>query len=202
MISTQFSIIYDPAALTFSSVGNFNLPNLTVNNFGTPPNVAAGITTVGWTDVSFNGINISNGTEIFEVCFTATGNVGTYPVSIIGTPVSVEVLDVSENEVPVTIVNGAVTITDGGNNTDDLTFTVSNETVAQNNNVCVGVSVDNFTNISSAQFTIRYNPLALTFLSVGNFHLPGLVSNDFATPPRYHRWNNNVFMDRFNLSRR
>jgi gliding motility-associated-like protein len=180
LIGLQFTINYDPAALSFSSVGGFNLSGLAGSNFGTPVNgTANGVITMSWVDNSFAGITVTDGTEIFEVCFTAIGS-GNTPVSFSSTPVAVEALDVNDNEVITNTSNGTVTITGGGG--DNMTFFISDETIPQGQQVCVGVTVDGFDDLIGAQFTIGYDPAALGFNAVSGFNLTGLSVSNFGTP--------------------
>ena len=51
----------------------------------------------------------------------------------------------------------------------------------QGQQVCLGVSVNSFTNIKGAQFSIAYNSSLFTFGSIGSMNLPGLSNASFGT---------------------
>lgn len=60
-----------------------------------------------------------------------------------------------------------------------VAFNATNETANPNDNVCVDISVLQFTNILSAQFTINYDPSVLQFTNVSGFNLDGLNASNF-----------------------
>ena len=99
VLGMQFSINYDPADLQFVSVGNFNLSDLNANLFGTPPGTNPGDITLSWLDQSLNGVTLNDGTNIFEICFTALSG-GTTDVSFSGMPTSIEISDVNSDIIP------------------------------------------------------------------------------------------------------
>ncbi|MCP4235349.1 MAG: hypothetical protein GY770_17485, partial [Aestuariibacter sp.] len=152
---------------------------MNASNFGNP---TAGTLTFSWLDNTFAGVTVPAGTVIFEACFTASGSAGTTAVSIGSSPVTIEFIDVNDNEVTAATNNGSVTITGGNTGGDGLTINVSNETVAQGASVCVEVSADDFIDIIGAQFTINYNASALTFDNVDAFNLPGMNASNFGNP--------------------
>ena len=112
------------------------------------------------------------GTVIFEACFTANGS-GTSVVTVGNSPVTVEFIDANDEEVAAQTTNGSVTITGGTGGGNGLTVNISNETVAQDGDVCVEVSVDDFIDIIGAQFTINYDAGALTFNDFQSLNLAG-----------------------------
>ena len=179
IIGAQFTVNYDAGALMFTDFQNLNLAGLTAANFGNP---SAGVLTFSWLDNSFAGVTVPSGTVIFEACFTATGGTGTYPVTVGNSPVSVEFIDVNDEEVAAQTSNGSVTITGGTGGGDDLSVNISDETVAQNGDVCVEVSVDGFTDIIGAQFTVNYDAGALMFTDFQNLNLAGLTAANFGNP--------------------
>jgi gliding motility-associated-like protein len=158
---------------------SFNLAGLTAANFGNP---SAGVLTFSWLDNTFAGVTVPSGTVIFEACFTASGNNGTTAVMVGNSPVAVEFIDVNDNEVAALTENGSVTITGGTGGGDDLSVNVSDETIAQGGTVCVDVSVNGFTDIIGAQFTLTYDASALTFNDFQSFNLAGLTAANFGNP--------------------
>ncbi len=183
IIGMQFSINYDPNALQFVSVGGFNLDQLTAASFGTPPSTSPGVITLSWLDQTLAGVTLADGTEIFEICFNVTGS-GTTTVSFSGTPTNIEVTDGDENEVdPVVTESGTVTIS-GTSGPGDFTLTLEDfNNVQSGSQICMGVSVSEFTDIIGMQFSINYDPNALQFVSVGGFNLDQLTAASFGVPP-------------------
>ena len=179
LISAQFSMSYDPSVLQFASVGNFNLQDLSAGAFGTG---TAGVITMSWSANTniLTGETLADGTQIFEMCFDIVGS-STTNIEFTNTPTQMEVIDASENEVtPVITNNGTVTV-GGGTGGGNLMFVVEDAMGNPGDEVCIGVSVNNFENIISAQFTLDYDPSILEFNSVGNFNLQDLNAGAFGT---------------------
>lgn len=63
-----------------------------------------------------------------------------------------------------------------------LTLTVSEETVAAGNQICVDVNAENFENILTMQYSIGWDDEILRFVEVKNFGLPGLSAQNFGRP--------------------
>ncbi len=198
IVGMQFSMNYNPAELQFVSVGGFNLVGLTAGNFGTPtgnPPTQSGAITLSWVDPNVSGVNLTDGTIIYEVCFNVLDDVCA-EVVFSGTPTAIEVTDGNGNVVPFQSDSGTVgagtdcggTTGGGGPNGTDPTFTgfglviadVENAQVGQQ--VCMDVVAYEFTNIVGMQFSINYNPAQLQFVSVGAFNLVGLTAGNFGTP--------------------
>jgi gliding motility-associated-like protein len=181
ILGMQFSINYDPSILQFVSVGSFNLPGLDQNLFGLPPNTPPGTITLSWFDNSLNGVTLPDGSVIFNICFNVIGNTTT-TVSFSNTPTAIEITDADEQNVPFNSDSGVVTIGGGGGG-GQITLDLNTATGDVGDQVCLNVSVQNFTGIKTLQFSINYNPAHLQFVSVGNFNLPGLTQGQFSLPP-------------------
>jgi gliding motility-associated-like protein len=184
ILGVQFSIDYDPAQLEYVSVGNFGLAGLNENVMGLPVmgGTSAGDITVSWFDNSLNGVTVGDGTVLFEVCFEILASSGTAAVDFSGTPTSIQIIDVDNNILPFETNNGTVTIDGGGGNTGDFTFNMTSASGNPGDQVCLDVSVDNFTDILGVQFSIDYDPAQLEYVSVGNFGLAGLNENVMGLP--------------------
>ncbi len=170
----QFSINYPAANLTFSSVQAFGLPALGAGSFNT---ANAGEILLSWSDPLADGETLSNGTTIFELCFTINSE-GTHPVSITGSPLSIEVADVGDNILTPLIQNGSIS-TGGGGGSDQLTFDVGSASGSVGSEVCVPVTVSNFEDINVIQFSLNYDPNQLMLNGISQFGLPGLGSGSF-----------------------
>ncbi|MCB0707534.1 MAG: hypothetical protein KDC34_19600, partial [Saprospiraceae bacterium] len=53
---------------------------------------------------------------------------------------------------------------------------------ANGTNVCVPVTVQNFTDIVSMQYSINYNSSILSYTGSGNYGLPGMVASNVGNP--------------------
>ena len=182
ILGAQFSIDYDASSLEYESVGNFGLPGLNENVMGLPGGgTNAGDITVAWTDPNLGGVTVADGTVLFEICFTTLAS-GTSTVAVTGTPTAIQVIDSGSSIVPTVQNDGTVTV-NGGGGTNDFTFDVTSATANNvGDQVCIDVTVDNFTDIIAAQFSVNYDPAIIEFASVGNFGLPGLNENVMGLP--------------------
>ncbi len=189
IIGMQLSINYDPAVLTFSSVGNFNLSGLNEGVFGTPggDGTDPGVVTLVWVEPALTPATVDDGTAIFEICFTAQSEAST-SIIFSDTPTSIEVTNGNEENVPFTGVDANIVVGaggDGGNNggnTDGFTLTLEDQNLSSGDPFCVPVTVQNFDNIIGMQLSINYDPDALEFESLTNFNLSGLSEGVFGTP--------------------
>ncbi|GJM35368.1 MAG: hypothetical protein DHS20C18_43690 [Saprospiraceae bacterium] len=178
----QYSINYNSNALQFVSVGGFNLAGLSEAQFSLPPATSPGVITLDWEALTQAGVTLSNGTEIFEICFNVIGTSNT-TVSFSGNPTSILVTDADDNTVnPVNTESGTVGITTGGG-PGDFTLTLEDfNNVTSGSQICMGLTVSEFTEIIGMQFSINYDPNVLQFVSVGGFNLSGLSEAQFGTP--------------------
>jgi gliding motility-associated-like protein len=179
MISTQFSINYDDAIVEYDMAQNFNLPGLVASNIGNP---SAGNLTLSWlANDLVNGETVSNGTSIVELCFTIIGNSGTSDLTFSGTPTSIECTDVDGSVTPV-FVDGSITVDGGGGGPSEFLVIAPDLTANAGGQVCVPVSVEGFTNIVSAQFSINYDETILVYTGAQNFNLGGLNASNIGNP--------------------
>jgi hypothetical protein len=72
----QYTLTWDPAVATFSSVQSENIDGLGSDNFGTPEDdsISAGTLTVSWNDPDADSVSLSDGTQIFGVMLEASGS--------------------------------------------------------------------------------------------------------------------------------
>ena len=180
IVSLQYSINYNSSVLSFQNATGFGLPGMSAANFGNP---TAGNITVSWlSDDVVNGTSVPNGTVIFQLCFTVTGASGSSSnITFSGSPIPIEVTD-PNGVVPPVFDNGSVTVGSGGGGGSDLLFIASDETAGPGDQVCVDVSVMNFTGIVSMQYSINYNSSVLQFTEATGFNLPGMSAANFGNP--------------------
>ncbi len=156
----QFSIRYDQQRLRFDGVQDFQLSELSTGNF---EGMNAGFVNLSWVNsIEDDGVTLPDGTEIFEVCFEVLG--GTSVVEISGDPLDIEAIDADINEIPVQTVSGTINADDTGS--QDLTLTLEDISTQPGEEVCMDFTVDNFSNIVGAQFTISYVADDLTFTEI------------------------------------
>lgn len=185
IVSMQFSMHFDESILDYTGVQAFGLQDLTAASFGTT-GTGNGDLTVSWFDNSTNGVSLSNGSTLFEVCFDVIGSSGSVsPYTFDGTPTTIEVIDVNSQEVTPAFDAGSVTV-DGGTPpppppSGDLAIIGSDETAAAGSNVCLDVTANNFTDIVSMQFSMHWDESILEYTGVQGFGLPDLSAASFGT---------------------
>ncbi len=110
LFSMQYSIRWDPKVLRFQKVDKFNLPWLTVDNFGLHLTDEGLITSV-WIDNELKGISVKEGDEIYQLCFEIIGESGQESeVSIAKDPTPIEVVTSEEKVIPMKTMPGKVSI--------------------------------------------------------------------------------------------
>lgn len=90
IISTQYTMMYEPADLEFIEIGNFNLPDLEAANFGIFP--TAGRLTFSWLDFLLDGVTMADSSVIYSLWFkvlTPNGTTATLSFEDALTPVEV-----------------------------------------------------------------------------------------------------------------
>ncbi len=75
ILSTQYSIQWDPAVLAYSGLTNFKLPYMTKENFGVQA-VDKGLITCMWIDNSLKGVNLVDDSSLYQICFKVVGKSG------------------------------------------------------------------------------------------------------------------------------
>ena len=184
IISLQFTMEYDPSVLQLSSIQNLNLVSLDQGDFN--PDQAAGTITFSWAAESQsdlnNGVNLADGTTIFELCFNVIGSAGaSSAIAFTGSVTSIEAAEPPLNPVPVSFNNGSVAVNTsgggggGGGNPvfDEFTLIFEDTTATSGSSVCIPITVANFEDIVSTQFSVSYNASVLQFTGFQNVLLPG-----------------------------
>ncbi len=166
-----------------ASVQGFGLPDLNNSNFNA---LNAGVLRVGWDDTFITGVTLPDDHVLFEICFDAVGETdGQTLVQFAGTPTSIEVVNREEVELIPEFQSGQVSVTcsDGnpGNTGTDLTFLLSETNANCEEQACLDVTVQNFEDILSFQYSIRWDATVLGAASVQGFGLPDLNNSNFNT---------------------
>lgn len=193
ILGVEFLVNYDPSQLQFTAVQNLNLTGLTQSSFGKPGEGSnpAGQLKLSWFDQTVSGVTVADGTVIFEMCFTALSVDATGTIDF-SNP---EIIDINENILSFTGVPSTVTVGTGGSNTGgnnggntgtgsagDFTLSISDKSVQQGQQVCVDVSVANFTDILGVEAVFNYDPTKLQYTGVQNLNLTGLTQSGFGEP--------------------
>jgi len=160
--SAQAGLTWDPAIIQYTGVQNFgDLPGL-MNLFNVN-NVNAGEINFLWFDNSgSNPVTLADGATIFEICFDAVGSVGDCaPVEFANINGNIEFSDGSGQTLDFDTDDGKVTIT--GPTVDPLVISISDESGAPGENVCVDYTVQEFNNIGSMQWSIVFDNSVLAY---------------------------------------
>ncbi|PHN06878.1 cohesin domain-containing protein [Flavilitoribacter nigricans] len=191
LVSMQYTIGYDESVLQFVEITNVNLVGLSaVGNFGNP---SPGAITVSWVDPQATGVTLADETVIYSIKFTVLDEAAT-TVVLTDTPTSIEFIQEGAGA-PIDYMSCGGSINEGsdggGNNgggNTDCTFTgfglkFANISGAQGTQVCMDVTVQDFTDMLGMQYTINYDPAVLQFESITNTNLTGLTAGgNFGNP--------------------
>jgi hypothetical protein len=110
ILAMQFTISWDKNILAFSEVKNFKLPNLGKDNFGTTF-ANEGKLTYLWIEDALQGVNLQDGTALFQICFQGIGKKGQSTDLILnGNPTPVEIVGVGDKVLGVQTNKGNITI--------------------------------------------------------------------------------------------
>lgn len=88
MVAMQFTINWNPSILSFQSVGDFNLPDLTPGSFN-PNIVETGELPLAWVEGGVTGVSVPDGTSIFSITFKRLSGVPT-DIFFDNTPTKIE----------------------------------------------------------------------------------------------------------------
>ena len=186
IVGMSFTVNYDAAHLSLDEVSNLttNLPGFNfTTNIGIPGD---GFVTVNWFENSLVPITLPDNEVLFELCFTAVGAEGTCSDIVFSSDIAaVEFSDINENVIPVFFEEGLVCIDDSV--PGQVKLEVGDAAVDSNDEVCLPVTVEAFTDITDFSFTLAYDADELQFanLSAVTSMLPGFsgpANIDTSTP--------------------
>jgi hypothetical protein len=172
----QFTIDYDATKLEFvSAAGTGQLPNLQVSN------PSAGVLRVVWFDPNLGANDVPDGESILSACFTVLEACET-PVTI-SNPRAADPTNTAIE--PVDLIAGGVnndTTCGGGGTPDNLVLELGSEDGALGEEVCVDLTVTDFTSLTDLSFSIAYDADKVTFSRATNFGLASITAGNFTTP--------------------
>lgn len=115
--SFQFSMSWDPSQLVADTIINSIIPSFSSKNYNLGPfanSSIEGAITFAWFDPQVKGVDLPDGSTLFEVCFTAIGDDAAVEVLISNHPTPIEVVRSGSQIVPLITSSGLVTIGGGG----------------------------------------------------------------------------------------
>ncbi|MEO1624215.1 MAG: gliding motility-associated C-terminal domain-containing protein [Bacteroidota bacterium] len=166
IVAMQYTIEFDPTLLQFSSICYTNLDQLNEGLFATN-NANNGFITMSWLDSIDVGVTVPDGTAIYNICFDAIGPGGSQDTIKFGSGLTMlDIVDVNSggNNIGFASKGGIVTITGSGGAA--VSVNLSEESVLEGDNGCVDVSVVNFTDMTSLDYSLSWDPTIIDFTSV------------------------------------
>ncbi|MCF8246910.1 MAG: gliding motility-associated C-terminal domain-containing protein [Saprospiraceae bacterium] len=191
ILSMQYTMEFNESNWQLANIpaGSYGLPGLTAGSFGTNQG-GQGLITFSWSDPNASGVTVPNGTVIYQVCLDAIGaaNCGSTTLFDFNSAVTpVEVYNGNSQQVTFQGVPGDLEICGGGGGgggpVNGFAVIASDETAASGAQICVDVTVNDFTNILSMQYTMEFNESKwlLANIPAGSYGLPGLTAGSFGT---------------------
>ncbi len=182
LIGMQFSINWDVSVLQFKELKNVTsaLRDFDEGAFNLDPRfVDDGKIVVQWFDQSLEANSLDSGTVVFTLDFDVVGAAGSgTTITLSDDPRRIEIVDAGEMNVGLE-QEGGVFGSGGGNGGGSLRIIGSDVEGATGEEVCVEVTVDDFTNVTGMQFSLNWDPAFLEFVRVGDFDLSGLNDGSF-----------------------
>ncbi|HPQ20724.1 MAG TPA: cohesin domain-containing protein [Saprospiraceae bacterium] len=176
--AAQGSFNWDTSVLEYSSYQNFALTGGVV----VESNASMGIVTFIWYDDSGqNPVTLSDDATLIELCFNVVGDIGEMsPISMTDNNVLIEFTESPSISVVPVINNGKVTVSDVV--PDDVILTIGDYNATQNDNICIDITVQNFSNIWGVGFDVMYDPAVLDFTAPVEASLRCFSNNLFSEP--------------------
>lgn len=185
--SIEFPINWEPAIITFDSVGAFNLPFLDADAFNT--NVAEfGNISMSWLAFGTDaGVSVPDSTAIFKLYFTVAedATIGACeaitfdPFGANGSEPAATIKDTATSEsyeASIVTVSGQSCVL----NPNGFTINIETDNVDPGANNCLDFTVFNFNEVVSAQYSINWDNEILSYTNFNNpGTLPGLDDNSF-----------------------
>lgn len=176
----QFTLQWDDDVLHFENVNDESLlENVEFGNMDEA--IEQGYLRCAWaTPNVLMGETFPDGTVIGELCFTAIGDSGASTfMQFVDQPLSIEAIGTNLEETSINTNAGIISIF-GNQGGDGNLFVASEELALPGQPVCVDVSVNDFNNILSFQYSMAWDPAVVTYESVVvTDALEGLTSTNF-----------------------
>ncbi len=175
----QGGIMWDPNQLMFTGTQGYALPSM--NPFSSfNIDTLAGKTSFVWTDLSGGADpqSLNDGEAIFEICFDVIGNLGDKSIIMVTdlptTPI--QVADADSQLIDFCTNDGCIAIIES---TNDVTF-IAETIITMDTEVCADITVQNFVDIESVQFTLQWDSTFMCFDTLTNLNqTAGIFSSSF-----------------------
>lgn len=190
LLGFQFSVNWDSLVGEYSSISNItnSLPGFDMSSFQVPGgngSIRPGQLALVWFSSNGNPQTLPNGTRLFTINLRGIGQpCDSTLIDVSNIPVPIEVIDGNTNIIGLNSSPGKLKINGtncggggGGGGDDDLKFTLQQKNVQPNEQVCVAVTVENFTNVVGGQGSFNWNPNVIQFLEIRNVALTGFNIN-------------------------
>ncbi len=156
----QYTVSWESTILQYVGVQNMNLPGMGAFNFYPNQAQSLGVLGVEWENQP--GVTRPDGTKIFDLCFKILGDPGDCtPISFTDFPYPIDVQTDESNNTNVGLNGqpGAVCVE------NPLSFEVSLPDIiaGPGAQVCMDVTVENFTQLTNMQYSVNWNPAILEF---------------------------------------
>ena len=110
IISMQGTFAFDTSVIYYSSVVNFNLPDLSLANYGTTQ-VSNGLLSFSWFDQDLTGETYADSTILFELVFQIHGNIGDFGEVIMNSTMTpIEIVELGNLPIPYVLDSGGVIV--------------------------------------------------------------------------------------------
>ncbi|MDO8365661.1 MAG: gliding motility-associated C-terminal domain-containing protein [Saprospiraceae bacterium] len=182
--SMQWVLHWDKTVLTYECTRRYGLSGLFSSDINEVPSGGnQGNLVCAWADPVGNGVTLTDGARIVDVCFKAIGAPGassTITIDSTGLDPTVGYAEAYATALPFPVnvwtnathpngtsgVSAPVKIIVATPPPTDVTYTVDKKEYAPNTVGCVAVKVKNFGSITSSEFALSYNHTELTYASV------------------------------------
>lgn len=194
--SFQFNLVWDSLVMTFVEIKNTTndftpapAQDYDANtNFGTPGegSIKDGTISTSWTDFNANR-SLPEDTRLFTLVLMAVGDdCDMSSLSFTNLEASSNFIETSSSATDGEILVSGTDCGGGGSgggndceDSEDVVISVEETTAASGSNVCLEVTVFNFTDIEAVQSGILWDPTVLEYTGVQNFELPALNASSF-----------------------
>lgn len=183
MVSFVTSIGWETSLIDFVSVTNFGVPELDEGDFDLS-GAANGFLRLNWSSSNAAGETLPDNAVLFSLCFETT------VIAQSGACNAIFFSDIPEpiRAVTANSAGSSIEVTDQGNdicifNAAGLTVDITSGLEANvGEEICVPITVRNFSDLSTVQFSINWNPSLFEFSSISNIaDLPDLDLAAFST---------------------
>jgi hypothetical protein len=185
IMSSQYSIHWNPLKLEYASISELGLPTLSLTNFGYQ-GTQNGTLVTAWFDPTIEGATLADDKVIYTINFKALSS-GSIDLYFAGYPVEKEIISgVNFNEVTSSTqflglhTPGSVTASTAFVKGPTFELLTAYNNTQPNDVIAVKVNVRDFNKILNFQYSVNWNPQQLQFLNHGTtYNLPGFTAFNF-----------------------